>query len=456
MPASRDDSNDALIRQTTRALKALSLCGKALVQSSEESDLLARICQIIVNVAGYRLAWVGLAESDAQKSVRPVAQAGFEEGYLDMVKITWADSERGQGPTGTSIRTGRLTVLRDMRTSPSFAPWREEALRRGYASSVGLPLIADATTFGAITIYAPESDAFDQEELNLLRELADNVAYGIMSLRTRAAQKKAEELLQRSHDELETRVEQRTRELAASNEQLRLQIAQRIVAEEAIQRERHTLRQLLDAYEKHRQLIAYEIHDAVAQPLAGALMSLEVVLLQLPHDCPSAARGELDRVGRLLRVGIQEARQLMGGLRPLVLDEAGLLMAIEDLVCQAASEKGVQIDWSANVKFSRLTPPLETAVFRIVQEGLTNALRHSRSETIRLLLHQQDSRLRIEVEDRGVGFDPQQRPQGRFGLQGILERARLFGGSATIDSHPGRGTRIDVELPIVEANTEKF
>ena len=223
------------------------------------------MCQIIVGTAGYRLAWVGLAERNDQKSVRAVAQAGFEDGYLQTVNPTWADVERGRGPTGTSIRTGSPCIIKDTHSAPNFAPWRDEAVRRGFGSVVGLPLIADETVFGAITIYAPEPDAFDADEVALLRELADNLAYGMMALRARSAQKQAEESLRESLQQLENHVELRTRELATANEQLRAEIAHRKLAEEAIQREQQVLRQVLEVYEKHRQVVAYELHDGVIQ-----------------------------------------------------------------------------------------------------------------------------------------------------------------------------------------------
>ena len=134
-------------------LLALSNCNQALIRATDESALLQQICQIVVEQAGYRLCWVGYAEQDDAKTVRPVAQAGFEEGYLKTVNITWADTERGRGPTGTCIRTGRPSLVKDIATDPRFAPWRAEAQKRGYASSIGIPLTADSTTLGALTIY---------------------------------------------------------------------------------------------------------------------------------------------------------------------------------------------------------------------------------------------------------------------------------------------------------------
>jgi signal transduction histidine kinase len=376
---------------------------------------------------------------------------GFEDGYLETVNVTWADVERGRGPVGTSIRNGAPCIIKDTHTAPNFAPWRDQAERRRFGSVVGLPLIADETVFGAITIYAPEPDAFDPEEVTLLRELADNLAFGMMSLRARFAQKQAELLLRESHQQLEKRIESRTQELATANQQLRAEITHRKLAEEAIQREQQVLRQLLEIYEKHRQVVAYELHDGVIQSVTGALMTLEGCLHRLPKEVEDSAREGFGRATHLLREGITEARRLMRGLRPQELDESGLVTAIEDLVHEASTDTAVKIECSIEVQFKRLAPPLETTVFRIIQESLANACHHSRSDKIRLGVTQVGKRIRIEVEDAGVGFDQEKVDPARFGLLGIRERARLFGGSAIIGSVPGHGTRIAVDLPIVEA-----
>lgn len=182
------------LRRTNRAHRALSSCNQALIRATEETALLEQICRIIVGEAGYRLCWVGYAEPDKARTVRPVAQAGFEEGYLKTVNITWADTERGRGPTGTCIRTGQPSLLKDIASDPRFAPWRAEALKRGYASNLGIPLIADSTTLGALTIYAAEPNAFGEEEVKLLSELAGDLAFGVMNLRSRAERKQAIEL----------------------------------------------------------------------------------------------------------------------------------------------------------------------------------------------------------------------------------------------------------------------
>ena len=183
-------------QRAERALRALSDCNEALMRATDEPSLLKRVCDLVVNVGGYRMAWVGYAEHDEKKTVRAVAESGFEAGYLDAVDITWADVERGRGPTGTAIRTGKAAACHDVTSDPLFAPWREHALKRGYRSTLVLPLKNGEQVLGALSIYATEAGALDSAEQQLLAELASNLSYGIVALRAKDESKRAEETLQ--------------------------------------------------------------------------------------------------------------------------------------------------------------------------------------------------------------------------------------------------------------------
>lgn len=174
------------LERANRALRTLSACNTTLVHVGNESELLDSICRIIVETGGYRMAWVGVPEQDPAKMVRAVAHYGHEEGYLAVAKFSWADTEIGRGPTGTAIRTGTVQVNQNFLANPQVAPWQEAARQRGYQSSIALPLKSSAGTFGVLTIYAPEPDAFDEGEVGLLRELAEDLAFGIETLRMRA------------------------------------------------------------------------------------------------------------------------------------------------------------------------------------------------------------------------------------------------------------------------------
>src|SRR4030067_2833680 len=136
--------------RVTRALKAHSSCNHILVRAKDLKEYLSEICCNIVKIGGYSLAWIGFAEQDEQKTVQPVAQYGYADGYLNTVKITWSDTELGRGPTGTAIRTGKPVIAHDIATNHSYAPWRAEASKRGYASSIALPLGGEERTIGSL------------------------------------------------------------------------------------------------------------------------------------------------------------------------------------------------------------------------------------------------------------------------------------------------------------------
>ncbi len=178
-----------------RAFRTLIECNRTLFTARDESELLQAFCRTLVQVGGYVLAWVGIAEEGG--AVSPVAQAGLERGYLASVRITWDESEYGRGPTGTAIRTGRPCTVRHIPSDPHYAPWREEAMRRGYASSIALPIWLNGRVYGALNLYAREPDAFGEIEVRLLSNLAEDLAFGISALRTSAGRQEAD--AERSH-----------------------------------------------------------------------------------------------------------------------------------------------------------------------------------------------------------------------------------------------------------------
>jgi PAS domain S-box-containing protein len=181
------------LRRSERALRTISDCNQVLVRANTEAELLPEICRVAVEKSGYRLAWVGFAENDEKKSIRIAAHSGYNEGYLEQLQLTWADTELGCGPTGTALRTGQVAFSNDYRTDPQVAFWRSAALQRGYASLIALPLRNGENTLGVLTLYATETDFFSATEINLLMELAGDLAYGILALRTRQEYRQAEE-----------------------------------------------------------------------------------------------------------------------------------------------------------------------------------------------------------------------------------------------------------------------
>lgn len=196
------------LHRKNRALLIHSACSQALAHINDEAELLTQICKICIELGGYRLAWIGYAEEDAEKTVRPIAYWGFALGYLEKLKISWADSEFGQGPSGKAIRTRQPQIAQNILAAPEYLPWRANALAQGFASSIALPLISGSNLCGVLNIYSAEPEAFDPAEVALLVNLAGDVAFGIEAIRTRAENKRTLELLQASEERYRLLVDQ--------------------------------------------------------------------------------------------------------------------------------------------------------------------------------------------------------------------------------------------------------
>ena len=214
------DYSEVLFKRANRAMKVYSECNKAIIYAKHEPQMLKDVCKAIIQKGGYRFAWIGFKEDNADKTVTPVAQAGHGKGYTDDLGVSWDNISALQGMTGSTINKGTITIIRSILTDPRFAPWRELALERGFRSAIALPLKSYNEIIGALSIYATEPDAFDKEEVSLLQELARDLSYGIDTLRIRDFQQAAEIELERHRTKLEELVYERTKELEKANKEL--------------------------------------------------------------------------------------------------------------------------------------------------------------------------------------------------------------------------------------------
>jgi diguanylate cyclase (GGDEF)-like protein len=191
-------------QQVTRALRALSAGNRTLLREQDESGLLQAMCNVAVVKGGYPFAVVYYAAGDEEKSVVPAASAGDDRGALEAMRLTWEDNERGQGTVGTTIRSGRTTVFQSIAQAPGAAPWREHLLPRGFGAVASMPLRVEGATIGTFTLFAAETDAFHKEELDLVQEMADDLAFGITTCRERIKRIDAEREARRiaTHDGL--------------------------------------------------------------------------------------------------------------------------------------------------------------------------------------------------------------------------------------------------------------
>jgi two-component system, sensor histidine kinase and response regulator len=190
------------IDRKNRDLSTLSRVNEAVMQVTAEEQLLYDVCRILVEVGGQRFAWAGYEQADAAKSICPMASYGFEKKFLEQTEYSWAEDSPLRGPTGQVIRTARAAMVRDISADPEYEPWRENAMERGYRSLLSLPLCNHGDAFGAITLYNEKTDAFDEDTIESLTRVAENVARGIMSLRSEHARQQAEAELKELAEDL--------------------------------------------------------------------------------------------------------------------------------------------------------------------------------------------------------------------------------------------------------------
>jgi PAS domain S-box-containing protein len=401
--------------QTSRALRAITECRQALIRPTNEMALLNEVCRIIVEVGGYRMAWVGYAENDAHKSVRPVAQTGFDEGYVKKLNLTWADTARGQGPTGTAIRTGNPAICRDTLRDADFELWRRAAKTHGFHSVLSLPLIGDSP-LGALTIYAAAPNAFDDEEINLLLGLANDLAYGIMALRGRIVQRRVEKALKESEREL-----------------------------------RQLTSQLLSIQEKERRRVARELHDELGQALTVLKINLVAIEDNLAPDQPHL-KANCENMLSYIDTVIENVRRLSWDLSPSSLEDLGLSAALGYLVDETCRTHNMQSVVAMDEIDHLFAPEIQINIYRMFQESLTNVVKHARASLVSVQVTREDGKVSFMIRDNGRGFNLKQVMPGKvakrtLGLTAMNERALMACGSLRISSRKGQGTTIAFAIP---------
>ncbi|OGK77833.1 MAG: hypothetical protein A2X52_12230 [Candidatus Rokubacteria bacterium GWC2_70_16] len=416
------------LRRLNRALQAIVLCNMALVRSQDETRLLGEVCRVIVETAGYPMAWVGLAEEDEARSIRPVARVGGDARHLASMTATWAETEEGDGPVGIAIRTGRPAIASSASTDPALAAWREEAARVGHASQIALPLAVEGRILGVLGICGLEPDAFDTQEVALLTQLADDLAFGMSAQRARAERERMKEQIESQ------------REAAFHREKL---------AE---------MGSLLAG-------VAHELNN----PLAVLIGRLSLLRMKPEAEPLAQGLGKLseaaDRCVRIVRNFLALARQ-----RPPERGEVSLNQVIREAVELLAyplrvDNVAVQLALAEDLPRLWADPhQLHQVVVNLITNG-HHAMRGSQGPRRLTFTTRSDparKRVCLEVADTGPGVPPDllrrifepfftTKPVGQgtgLGLamcQGIVEG---HGGSIRVESAPGAGATFVVELPV--------
>ena len=414
-----------------RTLDAQSKSSQAMMHSRNEQEYLNEICKIIIEDCGHAMVWVGYAQNDELKSVKPVAHFGFDKGYIDQMNITWDDSERGSGPTGTAIKTGKPSICRNMLTDPCFGPWREAAVKRGYASSVVLPLKSEGKAYGAISIYSKGPDAFTDAEIDLLTELADDLAYGILFIRLTEYEKEATRALK----ENEVR-----------------------------------LKDLIATKDKFFNIIAHDLKNPFTSLLGAS---------ELLYDNITQMSGEnVKKLALILNDSAKSGYSILQNLLDWSRSQTGQLkfnpenVNLKTIIDENIDNLQLQVNnKEINLKSEQPDDLFITAdknmINTVLRNFLSNAVKYTyKNGIVRVMVARDDSKITLTVKDTGIGIS-KEKADSLFKLENSLsmpgtdkehgtglglrlckEFTEKMGGKIWVESKVGEGSEFKFTIPI--------
>jgi signal transduction histidine kinase len=377
--------------QWSSQLESLHEVGNALATETDIDRLLDLVARRLRDLLDARLVAVLLPAGADDLRFVAVAFAGGEGTAGELL---------GETMSRASSKSGKVFALGHSERSDSVLDDPEvdhEIMRRfGARSGLWVPLIARSRTIGLIAAH---------DKLGPDARFSDN--------------------------------DVRLAETFASRAALAVDMSQRIA--------RDALRRVVDAQELERRRLARELHDETGQALTSILLGLKTLEETIEGDGSSAAIGDLRE---LVVATLQDVRRLAVELRPKVLDDFGLVPALERLTETFAEQTGILVRFESGLGGERLLPEVETALYRIVQESLTNIVKHARAQTISIAVTRKPGAVVVVVEDDGHGFDPANVREGGFGLEGMRERVGLLDGRLQLESGEGTGTTLVAEVPI--------
>jgi len=372
--------------QWSRQLESLNEVGNALATETDVARLLDLVARRLRELLDARIVAVMLPAGDDELRFAAVAGEGGE-GFL------------GQTLQRAASKSGRVYELGRSERSDSVLddPDVDHDVVRGFGARTGLwvPLIVRQRTIGLIAIH---------DKLGADARFTDN--------------------------------DLRLAETFASRAAVAVDLSQRIA--------RDSLRRIVDAQELERRRLARELHDETGQALSSILLGLKALEEKVESD---EARRAVSDVRELVVATLHDVRRLAVELRPKVLDDFGLVPALERLIEAFGAQTGIGVRFESGLSAERLPAEMETALYRIVQESLTNIVKHSRARNVSVVLIRKPGAVAAVIEDDGQGFDPASVRDGGFGLDGMRERVGLLDGRFQVESVPGAGATLVAEVP---------
>lgn len=512
------------LQHLNEVLRSVREVEELMLRERNPDRIISQACEILAHTRDYQLVWIGQPDS-ATKRVVPLACAGHKADYLNGVVMTWDDSPTGRGPSGTALRERKIRVCQNVATDPNFAPWREAALARGFGSVAAVPLIYGARLFGIIGVYADRTEAFDPEEIQLLDELAGNLAFALQSIEDERQRRQVEEELRQSANQL--RILSRTVEQSPASvvitdtdgniqyvnpkftqitgyslEEVREQnprvlksghtpqetyqelwaalLAERdwqgqfcnvkkngelyweyavispvkdeggvvrhyVAVKEDITERRRLEQEVLDTIETEKRRFGQDLHDDLCQHLAGLQFLSGVLAKSLAgKELPEAA--DASRISDSIRDAIERARMLAHGLSPVALEATGLAGALLELAENAARMFRIRCDFHCDVPVVIEDIGVATHLYRIVQEAISNAVRHGQAGHVAIRLTVSPKTFDLVIDDDGCGFSTASGNHHGMGLRIMKYRASMIGATLDVTSTIGQGTKVTCSL----------
>lgn len=427
-------------KQIERSQRLLSKAGPALAASLDTTSRLANVAQVVVPLLA---DWCVVHITSEGEPIQPVALA-----HADPQKLPLVDDLLRRHPPDLDAPPGTTQVLRTGR--PEFYPHPSEELLAAIARDTGqielvrslgvksaiiVPLVTRGHTLGTITLVmsAESGRQYTEVDLVLAEELARRAALAFDNARLYAE-------AQQLNAELEERVAQRTAELQEAVSQLENSRAQLLLLAQHEQTRR----------EEDRARMAREIHDELGQALTGLKMDLAWLQKHVGHTQKAVLQKFVEMSG-LVDTTIQDVRRLATELRPGMLDDLGLVPAMEWQLQEFQKRSGIQCRFTSSLEELALDAEETTVLFRILQETLTNVARHAGATEVEVSLDEEQGYMRLRVQDNGRGITESEVQDSRsFGLLGMRERVLLRSGEFCIQGTPGRGTTVVIRLPLVK------
>lgn len=536
------------VLKMSRIYHLTSLVNQLVLRSADPGEIFSELCRIAIEQGKFRMVWIGIYDAQIDK-LTPVNWYGHEDGYLDSINISGREIHpEGMGPIGRSIRLLKAVYCNDIATDPSMAYWRDAALKRGYHSSVSIPILVNKQVYGIMTIYADESYFFNSSELKMLDEVVGNISFALDNIRKEELRKQAEENATALNLQLQESLKNITdykyaidqgsivsaadiygnivyvnenfikitkyaeKELIGYNHRmlnsgyhpaayfktlwdtilggkvwhgeirnrakdrsvfwtyntivpfldkdgnpfyflsLITDITQRKHAEmhliDSLDQLRQLASHLQEVREEERQLIAREIHDELGQQLTGLKMDVAFLLYKIPPTA-TAAKESINKTLGLIDATIKTVRRISTELRPNLLDDLGLIDALQWQCQEFEKRSGVDTGFYTNLTALKLPANIAIVMFRVCQESLTNIMRYAEAKKVKVNLKKRQQNLVLKITDDGKGFDLEAvKAKKTLGLVGIKERALTVNGELKIQTAPGEGTVVEITIPL--------